>query len=82
VLHAGLALLRCLGGKTAMTGARVLVSVVMVTPSSRVIGDGVVWINLALYSSSISLSAACFGERPAVVGSGGLDTPSRSIAMW
>jgi len=35
----------------------------------------------ALYSSSISLSAACSGERHAVVGSGGLNAASRSMAV-
>ncbi len=34
-----------------------------------------------LYSSSISLSAACTGGRHTVVGSGGLNTASRSIAV-
>ena len=33
------------------------------------------------YSSSTSLSAACSGERSVLVGSGGLNTMSRSMAM-
>ena len=42
-----------------------------------------VWYGLtsALYSISISVSAACSGEWRALVGSGGLNAPSRSMAM-
>ncbi len=37
--------------------------------------------DLVLYSSSISLSAACSGKRHAAVSSGGLRAASRSMAM-
>ena len=51
----------------------------VVTPVA--VRSGLVWIDLALYSSSISLSAACSGERHALVGSGGVKAASRSMAM-
>jgi hypothetical protein len=53
----------------------------MVAPGSHVIRDGLVSIDSALYSISISLSAACLGERPVLVGSGGPGTAWRSMAI-
>jgi hypothetical protein len=41
--------------------------VVMMTVGSRTVGHGLVWIGLALYSSSIFRSAACWRERHALV---------------
>ena len=43
--------------------------------------DGLLRIDWMLYSSSISWSAACSGQRRPLVGSGGLSTASRSMAM-
>ena len=55
--------------------------VIGISLKGQVVRDGLDWIALTFYSSSISLSAACSGERHAVVGSGGLNTASRSMAM-
>jgi hypothetical protein len=54
---------------------------VTATAGSRALGDGLVRIGWALYSNSISLSAACSGGRSVLVGSGGLNSTSRSIAI-
>lgn len=43
--------------------------------------DGLLWTDPAFYSSSISLSAACSGEWHVLVGSGGLNAASRSMAI-
>ena len=43
--------------------------------------DGLVWLDSAPYSSSISLSGACSGTRHALVGSGGMYMLSRSMAV-
>jgi hypothetical protein len=50
-------------------------------PDRQVVRNGLVWIDSVLYSSSISLSAAWSGDLHAAVGSGGLNTMSRSIAI-
>jgi hypothetical protein len=49
--------------------------------ASRVLHDGRVPIDSALYSISISLSYACLEERCGLVGSGALDVTLRSMAM-
>ena len=43
--------------------------------------DGLVWIYSALYSGSISLSAACSEEWHALAGSGSMNAASRSVAI-
>ena len=53
----------------------------MTTAGSRAVSNGLVWIGSALYSSSISLSAAYSGEQHAVLGSGELNAMSRSMAV-
>jgi hypothetical protein len=47
----------------------------------RVVRDGLASIDSALYSSSISLSAARSDERPDLVDSGALDVTLRSMAI-
>jgi hypothetical protein len=56
-------------------------SSVIMTPGNRVVRDGPVSVDSALYSSSISLSAACLEERCELVGSGALYMALRSMAM-
>jgi hypothetical protein len=47
----------------------------------QVVRDGMVWIGSALYSSSISLSAARSGGWRDLLGSGALDVTLRSMAI-
>ena len=56
-------------------------SAVMATAGSCGIRDGLVWLDSAPYSSSISLSGACSGTWDALAGSGGMYLLSRSVAV-
>jgi hypothetical protein len=69
------------GTSEAYANSRYLDSSAILTLCSQVLYDGLVSIDSAPYSSSISLSPACWEERPALVGSGELDATLRSIAM-